>query len=71
MVAPEGTAPEVYGAYSYRLLVAYDGTAYSGWQLQPRAPTVQMYMEQVCEILLEHCLCNTCVTWPCGLCCKT
>ena len=33
------------------LTVAYDGTNYNGWQIQPDAPTVQEYMERATEKL--------------------
>jgi len=33
------------------LTVAYDGTNYNGWQIQPDAPTIQEYMERATEKL--------------------
>ena len=36
-------------ASTYRLTVAYDGTAYGGWQLQPNAVSVQQQIEQALE----------------------
>lgn len=36
------------GIYSYRLVIAYDGTNYCGWQLQAgEVPTIQRTMEHV------------------------
>ena len=33
-----------------KLIVAYDGTEYSGWQIQPEAPTIEMYLDKaICE----------------------
>lgn len=29
-----------------KLVVAYDGTQYCGWQIQPEAPTVEMYLDK-------------------------
>lgn len=34
---------------NYRLLIAYDGTDYQGWQRQTEAPTIQGAIEQVLE----------------------
>ena len=34
-----------------KLIVAYDGTEYSGWQIQPEAPTIEMYLDKaICEL---------------------
>ena len=38
-----------------RLRVAYDGTAYHGWQLQPGAVTIEQILnETLTELLGEH-----------------
>lgn len=29
-----------------KLIVAYDGTEYSGWQIQPESPTIEMYLDK-------------------------
>ena len=42
------------GAYSYKMDVAYDGTAYRGWQRQPGFPSIQGVMEHaLCTALRE------------------
>lgn len=33
----------------FKLIIAYDGTAYSGWQIQPKSLSVQEKLEQVAE----------------------
>jgi len=38
----------------FRLTVAYDGTAYAGWQVQPRDPSVQQAIETVLAGLVSH-----------------
>lgn len=40
--------------YKYRLLIAYDGTNYAGWQIQPHALTVQERIEQTLAIFLRQ-----------------
>jgi len=37
----------------YFLTLSYDGTAYSGWQTQPNAPTVQQTLEEALATLLR------------------
>ena len=38
----------------YRLIVAYDGTDYSGWQLQDNAPTIEGELNQALEKLFKQ-----------------
>ena len=37
-----------------KLAVAYDGTAYAGWQVQPNGPTIQATMEEVFARILQE-----------------
>jgi len=37
-----------------KLTVAYDGTAYAGWQVQPNGPTIQATMEEVLARILQE-----------------
>lgn len=37
----------------YKLTIAYDGTEYSGWQVQPNAVTIQEVLEEKLEILTK------------------
>ncbi|MFI0435044.1 MAG: tRNA pseudouridine(38-40) synthase TruA [Parachlamydiaceae bacterium] len=32
--------------YCYKLTLAYDGTRYSGWQIQPNAPSIQEHLQK-------------------------
>jgi len=38
-------------AFRYRVTVAYDGSAYAGWQVQPKHMTVQQRIEEVLQSL--------------------
>ncbi|CAL8079265.1 unnamed protein product [Prunus armeniaca] len=35
------------GGYKWRLVIAYDGTRYAGWQYQSSPPTIQCFVEKV------------------------
>lgn len=37
-----------------RLFIAYDGTNYLGWQIQPKGPTIQGVLETILTKLLGH-----------------
>ena len=37
-----------------KLVVAYDGTAYHGWQVQPGAPTIEGELNRVLRVLLDE-----------------
>ncbi|HEX7520170.1 MAG TPA: tRNA pseudouridine(38-40) synthase TruA, partial [Candidatus Deferrimicrobium sp.] len=37
-----------------KLAVAYDGTAYAGWQIQPNGPTIQAMVEEVLARILQE-----------------
>ena len=39
-----------------QLVVAYQGAAYAGWQIQPRSPTVQGKIQARLETMCEHAL---------------
>lgn len=38
---------------TYKLLIAYDGTLYGGWQIQPNAPTIQEKVQEALKIILR------------------
>ncbi len=38
----------------YKITISYDGTKYSGWQIQPNATTIQQLIENALEILLKE-----------------
>lgn len=45
------TEPAAVKVYRFKLTIAYDGTAYAGWQVQPNALTVQEVVEKALERL--------------------
>jgi tRNA pseudouridine38-40 synthase len=38
----------------YKLLLSYDGTAYSGWQVQKNGTSIQLLIEKALSTLLRH-----------------
>lgn len=38
----------------YKLVLAYDGTAYSGWQIQPNALSIQELVEKAIELIIRN-----------------
>lgn len=45
---------EYYNMKRYRLIVAYDGTNYSGWQFQDNAPTIEGELNKALTKLLKQ-----------------
>lgn len=45
--------PHVF-SMKYKLTLAYDGTHYGGWQLQPNAPSIQASLEQALSTSLRE-----------------
>ncbi len=39
--------------HCYKLTLAYDGTRYSGWQIQPNAPSIQHHLQEALKTLLK------------------
>lgn len=39
--------------HCYKLLISYDGTRYSGWQIQPNASTIQEHLQDALKVLLK------------------
>jgi len=40
--------------YCYKLLLAYDGTYYGGWQVQPNAPSIQAHLQKAIQTFLNQ-----------------
>jgi tRNA pseudouridine38-40 synthase len=38
--------------FSYKITLMYDGTIYSGWQIQPNAPTIQQMLQEALSHLI-------------------
>lgn len=38
----------------YKLRIAYDGTNYGGWQVQPNSTTIQQLIQEAMAIILRH-----------------
>lgn len=38
----------------YKLLIAYEGTNYHGWQIQPNGVSIQSTLENVLKVVLRH-----------------
>jgi tRNA pseudouridine38-40 synthase len=40
--------------FNYKLVIAYDGTRYGGWQVQPNAQTIQEVLQQTLALFLRQ-----------------
>lgn len=40
--------------YNYKIIIAYDGTHYSGWQIQPNGISIQQKLQEALKIYLRH-----------------
>jgi tRNA pseudouridine38-40 synthase len=40
--------------YNYKLTIAYDGSDYSGWQVQPNGVSIQAKLEEAIAIIVRH-----------------
>lgn len=39
--------------HCYKLTIAYEGTHYSGWQIQPNAPSIQQHLQEALKTVLH------------------
>lgn len=39
--------------YNYKLVIAYDGTAYGGWQIQPNAVSIQAMIQEAIQTIIR------------------
>jgi len=49
-----GTGVGAAGARNIRLVLAYDGTPFLGWQVQPQGPTIQSVLEEAISRITGH-----------------
>ncbi len=54
MREPEGKVVRSPNIRNIRMFIAYDGTNYLGWQVQPKGPTIQGTLEVVLSRILGH-----------------
>lgn len=40
--------------YNYKLTIAYDGSDYSGWQVQPNGISIQSKLEEAIAVIVRH-----------------
>jgi tRNA pseudouridine38-40 synthase len=40
--------------YNYKLIIAYDGSDYSGWQIQPNGVSIQAKLEEAIATIVRH-----------------
>lgn len=45
---------ELYSIYNYKLIIAYDGTEYQGWQVQPNGLSIQEVMQNTFYTFLRE-----------------
>ncbi len=48
------TMEELSPDYNYLLKIAYDGTRYSGWQVQKNASSIQQLIEEALDIIIKE-----------------
>lgn len=41
-------------SHNYKVVIAYDGTQYSGWQVQPNATSIQQLIQEAIAVIVRH-----------------
>jgi len=44
---------QIKSDFNYKMTIAYDGTAYSGWQIQPNGISIQAQIEEAIKIIVR------------------